>query len=193
LAALGKTSEAAEHYRRAYELMPDSFGRVESHCFGCERVFDGEQAQSIAEKVFTQLVAERPNKPQVYYLLGYLQTEEEHYNEAWTNFQTAVRLDPDYLNAWAKLQEVSKQIVVSPEDKEDIALNIMRLIRCSVTPQPILGVSAISRASGMPRPWLNNFSPNPLPIFFRLRPAKLPWRKNQTIPVNESGTWRWRR
>jgi tetratricopeptide (TPR) repeat protein len=127
LASLGKTSEAAEHYRRAYELMPDSFGRVESHCFGCERVFDGEQAQSIAEKVFTQLVAERPNKPQVYYLLGYLQTEEEHYSEAWTNFQTAVRLDPDYLNAWAKLQETSQQIVVSPKDRETIALNILRL------------------------------------------------------------------
>jgi tetratricopeptide (TPR) repeat protein len=53
LAELGKTKEAEEHYRRAYELMPDSFGRVESHCFGCEKVFDGERAQGIAEKVFT--------------------------------------------------------------------------------------------------------------------------------------------
>jgi tetratricopeptide (TPR) repeat protein len=84
MAALGMNAEAEEHYRRAYELMPDSFGRVESHCFGCERVFDGERAQSIAEKVFTQLATERPNKPQIHYLLGYLHQEQERYNEALT-------------------------------------------------------------------------------------------------------------
>jgi tetratricopeptide (TPR) repeat protein len=127
LAALGKIAEAEEHYRRAYELMPDSFGRVESHCFGCERVFDGERAQSIAEKVFVQLAAERPNKPQVHYLLGYLRQEEEHYNAALTNYLTAVRLDPDYLNAWVKVQEVSEQTLLSPQKRDEIAFSILRL------------------------------------------------------------------
>jgi tetratricopeptide (TPR) repeat protein len=127
LAALGKVAEAEEHYRRAYELMPDSFGRVESHCFGCERVFDGERAQSIAEKVFVQLAAERPNKPQVHYLLGYLRTEQERYNEALTNYLTAVRLDPDYLNAWVKAQEASAQTLMSPQQRDEIAFNILRL------------------------------------------------------------------
>jgi tetratricopeptide (TPR) repeat protein len=127
LAALGKTKEAAEHYRRAYELMPDSFGRVESHCFGCERVFNGHQAQSIAEKVFTQLVAERPNKPQVYYVLDYLQSEEGHYNEAWTNFSTAVHLDPDYLNAWVEMRSAGQQTLVRQTEKDEITFNILRL------------------------------------------------------------------
>jgi tetratricopeptide (TPR) repeat protein len=127
LAALGLNAEAEEHYRRAYELMPDSFGRVESHCFGCERVFDGEHAQSIAEKVFTQLAAERPNKPQVHYLLGYLRQEQEHYNEALTNYLTAVRLDPDYLNAWVKLQEASEQTLMPPKERDEIVFNILRL------------------------------------------------------------------
>jgi len=127
LAALGDNADAEEHYRRAYELMPASFGRVESHCFGCERVFDGERAQSIAEKVFVQLAAERPNKPQVHYLLGYLRQEEERYNEALTNCMTAVRLDPDYLNAWVKAQEVSEQTLMSPQKRDEIAFNILRL------------------------------------------------------------------
>lgn len=127
LAALGKNAEAEEHYRRAYELMPDSFGRVESHCFGCERVFDGEQAQSIAEKVFIQLTAERPNKPQVHYLLGYLRQEQERYNEALTNYLTAVHLDPDYLNAWVKIQEVSEQTLMLPKERDEIVFNILRL------------------------------------------------------------------
>jgi tetratricopeptide (TPR) repeat protein len=127
LAAIGQNQEAEEHYRRAYELMPDSFGRVESHCFGCEKAFDGEHAQNIAEKVFTQLVAERPNKPQVHYLLGYLRGEEERYNEAQTNYWDAVRLDPDYLNAWVKLQEVSEQTLVPPKQRDEIIFNILRL------------------------------------------------------------------
>jgi tetratricopeptide (TPR) repeat protein len=127
LAALGKTAEAEQHYRRAYELMPDSFGRVESHCFGCERVFDGERAQNMAEKVFSQLAVERPDKPQVHYLLGYLHVQEERYNEAMTNLLVAVHLDPDYLNAWVKMQEASDQTLMSPQQRDNIAFDILRL------------------------------------------------------------------
>jgi len=127
LSALGLTAEAEEHYRRAYELMPDSFGRVESHCFGCEKAFDGERPQSIAEKVFTKMAEERPNKPQIHYLLGYLRMEQERYNEARTNYLAAVRLDPDYLNAWVKMQEVSQQILMPPKDRDAIGFNILRL------------------------------------------------------------------
>jgi tetratricopeptide (TPR) repeat protein len=127
LAAIGDNPGAEEHYSRAYELMPDSFGRVESHCFGCEKAFDGEHAQSIAEKVFTQLAAERPNKPQVHYLLGYLRGEEERYNEAQTNYLDAVRLDPDYLNAWVKLQEVSEQTLMPAKQRDEIVFNILLL------------------------------------------------------------------
>jgi len=127
LAALGKNAEAEEHYRRAYELMPDSFGRVESHCLGCERDFDGQRAQNIAEKVFAQLAAERPNKPQIHYLLGYLRQAQERYNEALTNYLAAARLDPDYLNAWVKMQEVGEQTLMSPQRRDEIVFNILRL------------------------------------------------------------------
>jgi tetratricopeptide (TPR) repeat protein len=107
--------------------MPDSFGRVESHCFGCERVFDGDHAQGVAEKVFTKLAAERPDKAQVHYLLGFLRQEQERYSEALTNYLAAVRLDPDYLNAWVKAEEVSKQTTLSTKTRDEIAFNILRL------------------------------------------------------------------
>jgi len=103
LSDMGLHQQAEEHYRRAYELMPDQFGRMESYCFGCEREFDGERAQGIAEKVFTELAQKTPNKPQVHYLLGYLREDEGRYPEALTNYHAAVRLDPDYLNAWVKI------------------------------------------------------------------------------------------
>lgn len=124
---MGQFDKAEEHYRRAYELMPDSFGRVESYCFGCQRAFDGERAQGIAEKVFTQLVQQTPNKPQVHYLLGYLRDEEGRYQEAMTNYLAAVRLDPDYLNAWAKIASLSDHVFQTATNRDAVVFNLLRL------------------------------------------------------------------
>ena len=184
LAALGKIAEAEEHYRRAYELMPDSFGRVESHCFGCERVFDGERAQSIAEKVFVQLAAERPNKPQVHYLLGYLRTEQERYNEALTNYLTAVSLDPDYLNAWVKAQEASEQTLMSPQKRDEIVFNILRLDPLQRHAQP--DFQRVSNLNGL---WMAvvtaaSRQPPPATDLFALDASKSALEKKEAAPTS---------
>ena len=127
LSEAGKHEEAAEHFRRAYELMPDSFGRVESHCFGCEAAFSGHEAQSIADKVFTSLAKSDPRKPQVHYLLGYLREEQGNYAEALTHFRDAVKLDPDYLNAWKHIDIVGKEYFLSAADQDAITFNGIRL------------------------------------------------------------------
>jgi tetratricopeptide (TPR) repeat protein len=127
LADLGMHQEAEEHYRKAYELMPESFGRVESHCFGCERAFEGERAQSIADKVFTQLAQKTPDKPQVHYLLGYLREEQERPKEALDHYRTAVKLDSDYLNAWKKIAEISSKTVVPTAERDIVVFNLLRL------------------------------------------------------------------
>ena len=127
LSDMGLHEQAEEHYRRAYELMPDSFGRVESYCFGCQRAFDGERAQSIAEKVFTQLAQKTPNKPQVHYLLGYLREEEGRYQEALASYRTAVKLDPDYLNAWQKIESMGDHVFQSPAERDTVVFSLLRL------------------------------------------------------------------
>jgi tetratricopeptide (TPR) repeat protein len=127
LSEMGLHSEAEAYYQKAYELMPDSFGRVESHCFGCERAFDGDRAQSIAEKVFNKLATERPNQPQVHYLLGYLRHEQERHDEALPRFLKAVELDPEYLNAWVKLQETMEHVHQPLATRDRVTLAIVRL------------------------------------------------------------------
>ena len=126
-AELGQMDKAAEHYRRAYELMPDSFGLVESHCFGCEHAFAGERAQGIAEKVFTALAAQPGAKPQVHYLLGYLREQQGRGPEALESFRRAVQLDPDYLNAWKNIAELGESMRLPAADASAAVLQQIRL------------------------------------------------------------------
>lgn len=123
LAAVGRMEEAEAHYTKAYELMPGSFGRVESHCFGCERAFAGERAQGIAERVFLKLTAAQPNVPQNHYLLGYLREEQGRPAEALESYRAAVRLDPDYLNAWKKIGSLA----IKNTERSQANLMLLRL------------------------------------------------------------------
>ncbi len=123
LMALGKTEEAMTHYERAYELMPESFGRMESHCFGCERAFAGQRAQNTAERVFQRLAAAQPGNPRVHYLLAYLREEQGRDAEAAVEYLQAVKLDPDYINAWKRLAGTTEV----PADRDQAELNLLRL------------------------------------------------------------------
>jgi tetratricopeptide (TPR) repeat protein len=127
LEEIGDYEAAESHYRRAYELMPDSFGRVESHCFGCEGVFSSDRAQGVADRVFTSLVKANPDKPQVHYLLGYLREMQGRDRDALPLYRQAVALDPDYLNAWKHLGGLGSSIQLKPEDLDDVAINQIRL------------------------------------------------------------------
>ncbi len=127
LSAQGRHEEAEKHYKRAYELMPDSFGRVESHCFGCEGVFSDEKAQGVAERVFSALIEERPDSPQVHYLMGYLREQQAEDAQAAEHYQRAVALDPAYLNAWERLASVARRANLPIEVRDRASINLVRL------------------------------------------------------------------
>jgi tetratricopeptide (TPR) repeat protein len=124
---LGQHEQAARHYRRAYELMPASFGRVESHCFGCESVFDGAQAQSIADEVFQALAKRNPGNAQVHYLQGYLWEHEGKYAQALPAYRTAVQIDGDYLNAWRHMYQLSEHLQLDAVDRDVATVKLLQL------------------------------------------------------------------
>lgn len=123
----GQIEEAMVHYKKAYELMPSSFGRVESHCFGCESVFKGDQPQSIAEEIFQNMLLTQAEVPQVHYLMGYLRDYQERETEALKHLQDAVELDPDYLNAWKKIESLSKRMQMDTVTQDQLILKIYAL------------------------------------------------------------------
>lgn len=124
---MGEFEKAEQHYLRAFELMPDSFGRVESHCFGCEGAFRGERAQNVADKVFSALAAKPGAKAQVHYLLGYLRKSQGKPEEAVAAYRLAVQQDPDYLNAWSKLLALAGEVQLPLDECEKAALEMLRL------------------------------------------------------------------
>lgn len=123
----GKTEEALIHYRRAYELMPASFGRIESMCLGCEGLFTSLVQRNLALTVFEKLVKELPKKPQVRYMLGLLRSQSGDPAGALVSFEEAVRLDPDYFNAWSEILDLADHGVVSPAKLKEAALAAIRL------------------------------------------------------------------
>ncbi|BCU77898.1 tetratricopeptide repeat protein [Luteolibacter sp. LG18] len=125
--AAGDLAKAEEHYQRAYELMPDSFGEVESHCFGCEGIFSEPRAQGIAERIFTRLAAQPGAKAQVFYLLGYLRDAQERPKEALEQYRRAVQIDPDYFNAWEKILTGKSKNGAPHAVSQEAALHLMRL------------------------------------------------------------------
>lgn len=123
----GDMARAESHYTRAFELMPDSFGRIESHCFGCEGAFEGEVAQSIAERVFAGVVAKNPTNSRARYLIGYLREAQGRPADAAEAYRKAVELDPDYFNAWSKLAGLNESADLSPEEMARCAMAMFRL------------------------------------------------------------------
>ncbi len=127
LAKLGRDKEAAVHFRRAFELMPKAFGRMESHCFGCEGVFGGGESKRIADEIFTGMVAREPKNPRHQYLLGYLRSQQERPAEAADCFRAALALDPDYYSAASHLLSLDDELRLPRTERERVALALARL------------------------------------------------------------------
>ncbi|MBB6430574.1 tetratricopeptide repeat protein [Algisphaera agarilytica] len=189
LANLGRYDEAAEHYQRAFELMPSSFGRVESHCFGCEDAFSGERAQTIAARVFDELVIAQPLTPQVHYLRGYLYTSMNKHQDALANYQQATTLDPDYLNAWKRIQGLARHMQLEQEKQDEAALAIFRL-----DPLGRHASSDLSTVSDLAAAWRAMEAAQPLriepPESVLVLPASAAWIEENT--TSDDFRWRYR-
>lgn len=101
----GRADEAVVHFEQAFELMPVSFGPVESHCFGCEGIFDSPEAQAAAAKVFQRIIDESADNPRTYYLMGLLFQEQKKEHLAFEYFAKAFDRDRRYYNAAKQMEQ----------------------------------------------------------------------------------------
>ncbi|HEY3330709.1 MAG TPA: hypothetical protein VGK19_11845 [Capsulimonadaceae bacterium] len=170
----GRLADAMPHWKRAYELMPSSFGEVETHCFGCEGMFSTEQATAVAEKVFTDMASHPPVKPQVYYLLGALRKEQGRSSESLAQYRKAVAADPDYLNAWKAIQELSTMTFVPQAVRDETVLAFARLDPTGRHTSGMSGATASPEIVWKATEIANAAQP-PLPVNVYPLPASADW------------------
>lgn len=147
LYASGRKAEAEKHYEIAFERMPEQFGRMASLCFGCEGVFNRKLSKTVAQRILERLAnAEKP-KPQVFFLLGLLKNAQDLDLEAYRAFKRAVEIDPDYLDAWKNLANISRQIFLPASQIDELNLKLLELDpmqrRFSFNPQGFISYARI--------------------------------------------------
>ena len=127
LSAMGDHAAAEEHYKIAFQRMPEQFGQVASLCFGCEGVFAGQQSRSVAERVLSDLEKQGPKRPQVYYLLGQLRDAQGRAGEAYAYYLKAVAMDPGYLDAWSKISGLMSELWLPQAEQDELTLRMLRM------------------------------------------------------------------
>ncbi|NQU41581.1 MAG: hypothetical protein HQ523_16670 [Lentisphaerae bacterium] len=127
LHALGRYEEAEAHYEIAFKRMPEQFGRVASFCFGCSGVFQKEHSRSVAERILTHLLEEKPDNPQIHFLLGQLREAQDENALAYDHFRKAVEIDPQYLDAWERLYELSQSLFLPKTETDKMAIEALKL------------------------------------------------------------------
>jgi len=127
LYATGDLEGSKEHYRVAFERMPEQFGQVASFCFGCEGAFDKMQSRSAAEEVFSHLLETTPDRPQLHFLYGLLRKSQKRIPEAFRHFKKAVELDEDYLDAWKEISLLSDSVYLSRQEEDRIVIKMLSL------------------------------------------------------------------
>ncbi len=154
----GKEKEAMEHFKKTFELMPLSFGPVESHCFGCEHIFEDERVQQIALATFNRLIESTPKNPRTFYLLGILFEEMKRPEEAIVAMKKALELDPNYYNCAKRVVELLNQ---NPATQKDAQVALVNLV--SMAPYEDLQY-IFSKRTDLRQTWLDAQTPKPAPL-----------------------------
>lgn len=111
---LGMFSEAAGHYKLAFQHMPHQFGRVATMCMHCANLFGREHARKIAETVFSEIMASEPQNARAFHLMAELRVEQGREDDAVALLRRAVALDPEYGDAW---KDLLRHLLEQPADR----------------------------------------------------------------------------
>jgi len=163
----GKFEEAKPHFEKAFELMPVSFGPVESHCFGCEQIFSDPRVQAIARAAFSRVIADKPENPRTHYLLGMLLEETGNTKDAISSYKKAIELDPAYYNCATKLYA----LLARDTARQAEANEVLVLLR-KISPYPMLAKHFKLRTD-LVQAWQDAQNPPPSPL--KLEELPLPF------------------
>lgn len=171
LARDGRFAEAVPHFEKAFELMPVSFGPRESHCFGCEGLFNDERITPIAERVLSEFIDRDPDNARAPYLLGLVLEQMNRPEEAVEAFSKALALDPIYYHAAQRWLNNLEQLPGRFHERKALIETLVE-----IAPYPDIG-RYFGMRTDLRQAWLDaaDIRPSPLelpPFPIRLTPPK---------------------
>jgi tetratricopeptide (TPR) repeat protein len=120
LARNGQFDESVKHFKKAFELMPVSFGPRESHCFGCEGLFSDPRVIEIARPLLEEFEKNNPGNPRTPYLLGLVLAQSKNLVQAAVAYRRAFEIDPKYFNAATRLLEILEKDPKNADEVESL-------------------------------------------------------------------------
>lgn len=182
LARNGQFDESVKHFKKAFELMPVSFGPRESHCFGCEGLFSDPRIIEIARPLLMEFEKTNPENPRAPYLLGLVLEESKEEAEAAIAFRRAFEIDPNYYNAATKLLKILDKDENNYVEIEALRKKIYPIAPYSSKPQYLYNVANLHEywdlTENLPLPL--NLPPIPF-----LTNQELPGKKDQYAPYGD--------
>lgn len=154
----GEVEKSMVHFEKAFELMPVSFGPVESHCLGCEGIFEDERVQKVALQTFNRIIESTPANPRTFYLLGLLSEEMNLPDQALSAFKKALELDPKYYNCAKRLSDLQFERHETIKDAQATQRQI-----ADMAPYPHLKQVYQDRTD-LRQTWLDAQTPPPSPL-----------------------------
>ncbi len=160
LARNGRFEESIAHFRKAFELMPLSFGPRESHCFGCEGLFDDPRVVEIALPLLANFEKENPGNARAPYLLGLILEEAGRPDQAALAYRRALKTDPGYYNAALRLLRLLDKRPEDFTEAETLRAEVFRFAPYAEKPKYIKDPSKLRKY------WEEaaNFPPSPLQL-----------------------------
>ena len=110
LTTAGFQNEAAAHFRKATELLPndvDFDARFYSFPYILEKGIKGVPS---IDEVLSEMIQKGDKRPATHFLLGRWQLKEGKDEEALRSFNKAVELEPDFMPAWDQIIQLERKL-----------------------------------------------------------------------------------
>jgi tetratricopeptide (TPR) repeat protein len=124
----GRIGEAKPHYKRAFQLLPSSFGAAEGLPYRLDYTFlRNPVAKSLAQEVLTGMLKQDPQNPRINYHMGALMFDQGRHAEAVKFYLKAIEIDPSYLMAYEGLGAITDEALLTSNKQEEFALARLKI------------------------------------------------------------------
>jgi tetratricopeptide (TPR) repeat protein len=127
LESRGRHQDALQEYRKSFDLVLSSEGRISGADPGEDSGLQNEDGRKLAMASLNRLRKSHPTDPGVLFVLGQFQSKSGDDRAALARYEEAVRQDPRYVRAWEEILSLGSSSLATKKQIEDAELALVQL------------------------------------------------------------------